>query len=155
MYFEASWTIPFDKSLTRKVSHSPYETTAKVDMMSHGEEIRASYSMVNGTVLVELNYQKCKNIRMGLILPKDSHHKKNLETFIESFNVTVLDTLLKETKRRDIELEMPRFEAKEKFDTLQGPLEGIGISTPFQSSEFDFSRATTAMGLFVSRSFIK
>ena len=153
LYFEAKWCVPFPQSLTRKKEfYSPYSKVKKVDMMNHGKEISALHANLDGTSLVELDYKKCENICMGLILPKDSQDKKKWESFIESFRLTKVDSLLKSAKIEAIKLEMPRFEAADKFDNLQNVLEAQGITTPFTSSEFDFSRATKGdQGLYVSR----
>jgi serine protease inhibitor len=50
----------------------------------------------------------------------------------------------------EYELQVPRFEAKEKIDDLQQQLKKMGVTDPF-TTKFDFSLATSQKDLFVSR----
>lgn len=86
LYFEAKWCVPFPQSLTRKKEfYSPYSKVKKVDMMNHGKEISALHANLDGTSLVELDYKKCENICMGLILPKIRKIKRNGKVLLNRF----------------------------------------------------------------------
>lgn len=152
LYFEAKWFVPFNKRLTKlQTFYSPYEKNKKVSMMRHDEDIRAWHSTSSGTTLVELAYEDAKHIRMGLLLPKESQDKKQWETYSSTLTLTVMEDLAKNLKREDLEIQLPRFEAKEKFNNLQKSLEQSGLTSLFSATDFDFSRATKGSGLYVAR----
>lgn len=157
IYFKANWYIPFDKELTKvKAFRSPYQKDAKVNMMTHEEEIDAFYAIGdNGTAIAELMYEKkdAKSFRFGLILPKDSQVKSSWETYLSQFSAATFQDMIQKVRKREIELHMPKFEVKEKFDNLQPQLESSGLTSLFSSATFDFSRATLkkTKDLFISK----
>lgn len=150
--FKAKWAIPFDPELTKsKIFYTPYSKDVKKQMMKHEDPIPGFYSSHDNITLVELNYKDSKDIRMGLLLPHNSEKREVWETFLNTLSLKFLVDeieLLAEVKNLDIEV--PKFEANERFDDLKEKLIALGVKEPF-TTDFDFSRASEVKGACISK----
>jgi serpin B len=151
IYFKGNWAIPFSPRLTKKEPFYAPDNELEVDMMRHKDLMAGFHCADKNSTLVELRYQDSKDLRMGLLLPQRSNDRKVWDQFLRGFSMQQLQDAIAHLRPvGNMKLRVPRFEVKEKFNDLQETMKSLGVHDVF-TTKFDFSRATDAKGVFVSK----
>ncbi|MDQ4140726.1 MAG: serpin family protein [Bacteroidota bacterium] len=134
IYFKGTWTIPFDKQLTKPGPFRKEDgSTVNTDFMT----------LENGRYLLYENEQKQvidlpygnRQFSMTLIVPKEQN---TVQDIVGSLNSAQLATWLSNADSTDMELHMPKFKLEYKKE-LRETLTQLGMGEAF-SNRANFSR---------------
>ncbi|TYT63962.1 serpin family protein [Natrialba swarupiae] len=127
VYFLAAWEYEFDQAGTEPKPFTSLDgTESEVQMMSQVEEFR--YAEVDGHQLVELPYANGET-SMIVVCPAEGE----FEAFEESFSVDRLAIMLEETRRPEVDLELPKFGIESSF-SLVDVMQELGMEQAFVGS---------------------
>ncbi len=142
IYFNAAWAEPFEKSLTadgpfylldgRQVMVPMMRQTAHFGY-AEGEEFQA----------VELPYDG-EELAMVILLPGEGR----FEEFEASLDAARLEKMLGGLRSQHLSLTMPRFRVESSFH-LAGTLAAMGMPSPFQPDQADFSGMDGTRDLYI------
>jgi len=141
IYFNASWSYPFDEEDTRDgVFHLLDGSEVTVPMMHQTE--RFGYAEGDGYQAVELPYARGE-ASMVILLPD----AERFEEFESSLDAERLDAILQELESQSIALTMPKFTFESRL-SLAKTLAEMGMPDAF-SGTADFSGMTGSRDLFI------
>ena len=139
MYFKADWHTPFAASATRKrVFNTPGETIETPFMFRNGTFL---YSRVPEGQAVLLPYSNERFVFFALLPDSPSTVRQWLERQGDASLSTMLASLFEKSIPAQIELSLPKFEARYKT-SLSDALKSMGMSIAFDSLLADFSPMT-------------
>ncbi len=145
IYFKADWQTQFEAKYTLdSIFIAPAGDVSAKFMHRTGE---MSYLDDNGITGVLLPYAD-PQYSFFAVLPPEGQTPKQL---VAANDGSLLTSLLKQTKKANVELILPRFETKYE-DSLINELEKMGMGVAFDSGQADFSLMNTerAKDLFIS-----
>lgn len=144
VYFKGAWTTPFDKQATLEDDFTRSDgKVIKTPFMRRSGMIKTYESdLLRG---VWLPYGK-ERFGMALFVPKEGKSAKGI---MESLTPNSWRSLEQSAMARQTMLVMPRFEIVSDLD-LKGPLQSLGMKTPFVRDQADFSKIRAEKDLFVS-----
>ena len=144
IYFNASWTWPFDKGLTQeRPFHFAEGGGIRTPMMSETNDSFYGYARGEGYQAVDLPYSRGE-MSMTILLPDEGKFGE----FEDSLNAEVLDRILDDIEIDHITLTMPLFEFESVF-SLRETLTGMGMPDAFGPGA-DFSGMTGTRELHIS-----
>ncbi len=121
IYFNASWTYPFDEADTRQ---HPFrllnDTAVDVPMMRTSEEFL--YAAGDGCQAVDLPYVGYE-LSMTVIVPDRGRFRE----FEDSLDVALVDRIVEVLEFRSVTLDLPKFEFDSEFH-LSETLKTMGMS---------------------------
>ena len=142
IYFNASWTWPFNKRDTQeRPFHSVGGETVMVPMMSETSDDFYGFARGKGYQAVDVPYS-LGEMSMTILLPDEGK-------FEESLNAEALDRILDDIEIDHIALTMPLFEFESEFG-LGETLAGMGMPDAFGPGA-DFSGMTGNRELRISK----
>ena len=132
IYFNASWTYPFNEADTRvQPFHLLDGSAADVPMMRTEEEFL--YAAGDGYQAVDLPYAE-DELSMTVIVPDRGHFRE----FEDSLDSALVDRVMAGLEFRYVTLDLPRFEFESQFQ-LSETLRSLGMTDAFDSAASDFS----------------
>ncbi len=132
IYFNASWTYPFQEAKTRNQSfHLIDGGSVDVPMMRTDEEF--GYAAEDGYQVVDLPYVG-NELSMTVIVPDRGRFRE----FEDSLDAALVDRILADLKGRYVTLELPKFEFESQF-RLRETLKSMGMYDAFDITASDFS----------------
>ena len=144
IYFNASWTWPFDKGLTQeRPFHLAEGGGIRTPMMSETSDDFYGYAKGEGYQAVDLPYSRGE-MSMAILLPDEGKFGE----FEDSLNAEALDQILDDIEIDHITLTMPLFEFESEF-SLGETLAGMGMPDAFGPGA-DFSGMTGTRELHIS-----
>lgn len=142
IYFKGLWATPFDKADTVSAPfHTPDGQEMETPFMHN--KLRAGFSRSDRLDLLELPYAG-DHLSMAILLPRG----QSLADLESSLTPDGLAARLKEVRRREVDVYLPRFRITTRF-SLAGTLQTLGMKRPF-SRKADFSGMSRSMDLFLS-----
>jgi serine protease inhibitor len=142
VYFKAAWASPFDPSLTHEGDFTLADgKKVKAKLMSRTGPQR--YAETDNVQVLELPYQG-DGFVMDVLLPRGDI--KVLEASLGDRQK--LDDLLAPLAQTEIDVLLPRFELKSRYD-LVAPLKKLGMTTAFERGKADFSGMDGEHDLFI------
>ena len=142
IYFNASWTFPFEPQDTEEGTFYLLDGgEVTVPMMKQSEEF--GYAEGEGYQAVSLPYG-LSGVSMVLLVPQAGQ----FEAFESSLNAERVDVIVKGFRKWSVTLSMPKFDFESSFD-LGETLETMGMPDAF-SDLADFSGMTGSRELFIS-----
>jgi serpin B len=130
IYFKASWASRFKLENTVDAAFHAAAGERTVPMMN--QELVADYAEGEGYQAVELPYVSAA-VRMLFIMPSEGQ----FEAFTSALDDSVLSQIRAQLGESEVTLGLPRF-SFESENPLKAPLQGLGMSLPFQG-DADFS----------------
>ena len=144
IYFNATWSWPFDKKVTQKRPfHLAEGGKVEVPMMVETSKDFYGYAKGNGYQAVDVPYS-LREMSMTILLPDKGKFGK----FEDSLNANILDQIIHDIKIDYVTLTMPLFKFESEFNLVQ-TLAGMGMPDAF-GDRADFSGMTGTKGLRVS-----
>ena len=144
IYFNASWTWPFDKRLTQeRPFHLAEGGGVRTPMMSETSDDFYGFAKGDGYQAVDLPYSRGE-MSMTILLPDEGKFRE----FEDSLNAETLDRILDDIEIDHITLTMPLFEFESEF-SLGETLAGMGMPDAFGPGA-DFSGMTGTRELHIS-----
>ena len=144
IYFNASWTWPFDKGLTQeRPFHLAEGGGIRTPMMSETNDSFYGYAMGDGYQAVDMPYSRGE-MSMTILLPDAGKFRE----FEDSLSAEVLSRILDVIEIDHVALTMPLFQFESQFN-LGETLAGMGMPDAFGGSA-DFSGMTRTKGLQIS-----
>jgi serpin B len=141
IYFKASWYYKFKENMTiDDTFHLLDGTEIYVPMMRQTES--HGYAEGNNYQAVELLYSGGK-MSMIIILPEEGSYND----FESQIDYGVLQDIMSGIERKQVQLQMPRFEYESEF-SLRDILQEMGMASAFFESA-DFSGMTGSKRLFI------
>ncbi len=141
VYLDAKWKTAFDPKLTK---NGPFRlgegSTVSVPTMHQTEHLDTATG--EGWTAVAIPY-KGDALELDVIVPDD------LARF-EQRDLAGLAGILASMQLRDVDLALPKFEFRARFDNLQEPLGALGVRDAFDPNRADFSGMTGRRDLFLS-----
>ncbi len=132
IYFNASWTYPFNEASTRQHPfHLLDDTAIDVPMMRTSEDF--GYAAGDGYQAVDLPYVG-HEMSMTVIVPDSGRFRE----FEESLDAALVERVIAGLRFRRVTLDLPRFEFESKF-RLGETLKAMGMTDAFDSASSDFS----------------
>jgi serpin B len=142
IYFKGAWQSPFHEQATREQEfHVTSNEAVKAPMMRQTHEFR--YFENESLQALELPYRG--GTSMLVFLPR---LKDGLSKLEEQLDNDKLGTILREMRRRRVEVELPRFKVESQFQ-LADVLKQLGMTLPF-SAQADFSGISASSKLIIS-----
>jgi len=142
IYFNAAWQFPFEEDATADgIFHLLDGEETIVPMMNQTESF--GYTEGETYQAVELHYDG-QELSMVILLPDTDQ----FEAFEDSMDFQEARGILSDMKRRQVSLQMPKFEFESEF-SLKKTLTAMGMPVAF-SANADFSGMTGEKGLFIS-----
>jgi serpin B len=144
IYFKAAWQHPFQEKATQKdaVFHVAGKQLKTAMMRQTGE---FNYAEGEGFQALELPYEG-GDLSMVVLLPREKDGLGKLE---QSLTAAKLDSHLAQLKSRRVQVGLPRFKLKARFD-LSEVLQAMGMPLAFTSAA-DFSGISTTQKLMISK----
>ena len=144
IYFNATWSWPFDKKLTQKRTfHLAGGGRVEAPMMSETSKDFYGYARGNGYQAVDVPYS-LGEMSMTVLLPDEG----TFGEFEDSLDADSLDQIHDSIEIDYVTLTMPLFEFESEF-SLSETLAGMGMPDAFDARA-DFSGMTGSKGLWVS-----
>ena len=132
VYFNASWSAPFDEAETRdRPFHLLDGSSVAVPTMRTEQELL--YGAGDGYQAVDLPYVG-HELSMTVIVPD----RGRFGAFEDSLDAVLVDRIVAGLGYRSVTLDLPRFEFESRF-RLGGPLASMGMPDAFDSAASDFS----------------
>ena len=145
IYFNASWSWPFDKRLTQERPFYMAEGgRVEAPMMSETSQYFYGYAKGDGYQAVDVPYS-LDEMSMIILLPDEGMFHE----FEDSLNAEVLDRILGDIEIDYVTLTMPLFKFESQFD-LGETLAGMGMPDAFGAGA-DFSGMTGTRELRISK----
>ena len=142
IYFNAAWQFPFEEDATADgIFHLLDGEETIVPMMNQTESF--GYTEGENYQAVELHYDG-QELSMVILLPDTDQ----FEAFEDSMDFQEARGILSDMKRRQVSLQMPKFEFESEF-SLKKTLTAMGMPVAF-SANADFSGMTGEKDLFIS-----
>ncbi len=142
VYLDAQWQNGFDASLTTDAPfHLADGSTVSVPTMNQEGAFAVGHG--SGWTAVALPY-KGDQLEMDVIVPDD------LAQFEKGLDAATLDRVVASMQPAGINLALPKFEFRTRFDNLKDPLGKLGVIDAFDSDRADFSGMTTDAHVFLS-----
>jgi serpin B len=142
IYFKASWYHQFRESMTTNDAFRLLDgTDVNVPMMRQTELY--GYNEGDTYQAVELLYDGARLTSMIIILPEDGSFKD----FESQINYSLLKQIISGIERKQVQIQMPRFEFESEF-SLKDSLREMGMASAFENA--DFSGMTGSKGLFIA-----
>lgn len=132
IYFKGDWKNQFKHESTRKMKFAAPNKTVETDFMNRRGNI--DYLESSGITGVVLPYLDEQFAFIGL-LPKEGQTPKDM---INELSAIDFMKLVNSRKTKNIELSLPKFESSYE-DSLKNELYNLGMDTPFDSQNADFS----------------
>ena len=144
IYFNATWSWPFDKKVTQKRPfHLAEGGKVEVPMMAATSKDFYGYARGNGYQAVDVPYS-LGEVSMTILLPDEGTFGK----FEDLLNADMLDQIIHDIKIDYVTLTMPLFKFESEF-SLGKTLAGMGMPDAFGDLA-DFSGMTGSKGLRIS-----
>ena len=144
IYFNATWSWPFDKKVTQKRTfHLAEGSRVEVPMMTATSKDFYGYAKGNGYQAVDVPYSRGE-MSMTVLLPDEGTFRE----FEDSLDADALDQILDGIEIDYVTLTMPLFKFESEF-SLSDTLAGMGMPDAFDARA-DFSGMTGSKGLWVS-----
>ena len=142
VYFKADWQHPFNPSFTYTGKFTGPTETKDVRFMTQTKNF--NYYEDNNVQVVELPYKNDSTSAI-VILPKE---KINVDTYLESLDDNMLNTILAGLKSKKVRLNLPKFEIEfeKKFKDI---LIRLGMVQAFDGNA-DFSGIKCSGGIFIN-----
>jgi serpin B len=142
VYLDAKWEHGFDPKLTKDDPfHLADGTTVSVPTMHQTEHLATATG--TGWTAVGIPY-KGGALELDVIVPDD------LARFEQQLTAADLSGILAGMRVQDVELALPKFEFRTRFDNLKEPLGALGVRDAFDPDRADFSGMTGGHDLFLS-----
>lgn len=143
IYFDASWTKPFEGFQTSQEDFYLLDGDKKtVTMMRLYEDI--PYMKGNGYQAVQLHYMPKDETSMIIIVPDEG----GFEDFEVKLSADHLDTILNGFETYQVSLTMPKFEFNSHF-SLSQTLSDMGMPVAFDPPKADFSGMVVGGGVWI------
>ncbi|XP_051870518.1 probable serpin E3 isoform X2 [Pristis pectinata] len=150
MHFKSKWQNPFSLSETQHFTFTKADgSVIKVPMMYQTSEVNYGQIKTGSNqrfIVVELSYLE-HTVSMFIIIP--SERKKSISQVEPHITAQTLSTWTKSMRRMKMEVFLPRFKVKSKFN-LKTVLKTLGITDLFSPSKADFRGISEHEKLFVS-----
>lgn len=147
IYFDASWTKPFDYELTGPGNFTLLDGSDKPVTMMHKYE-DTPYMKGDGYQAVQLFYMPEKQTSMIIIVPDEG----GFEEFEDQLNADHVDTILNGLETYHVSLTMPKFEFNSPF-SLAETLSDMGMPDAFDPEKADFSGMVDGGGVWIDKVF--
>ncbi|GGF17308.1 serpin [Echinicola rosea] len=135
IYFKGDWKYQFKKGATVKAPfHVDEHTIVNVDMMNTQEPANLNYHKPEHLTYLEIPYSTGQ-YSMGVLLPDEP----NLDQVEELLNSENLLQWRNAARERTIILHMPKFNMHKKIGNLKEDLKALGLVTPFEFDEQNFT----------------
>lgn len=142
VYLDAKWEHGFDAGLTdAQPFHLVNGQAVSVPTMHQTDELATGQG--DGWTAVALPY-KGGALEMDVVMPDD------IEQFQHNLDSAGFDRIIGSLHPAEVDLSLPRFEFRARFDNLQPELEKLGVKDAFDSARADFSGMTGDRSLFLS-----
>jgi serpin B len=132
IYFKAAWLHPFDDSATAPAPFHLLDGSAVDVPMMHQDE-GYSYTLGDGFRALELPYEN-GNVSMLIILPDEGQ----FQAVEETLDPVMIADIMGNLTHGPVNLSLPRFTYESAFD-LNGALQALGMTDPFDPNRADFS----------------
>ncbi|KPK76615.1 MAG: hypothetical protein AMJ79_06075 [Phycisphaerae bacterium SM23_30] len=144
IYFKGDWALQFEKKNTKDAPFyiAPDE---KIDVPMMHQKSRFNYASADDLQILELPY-KGEDLSMVVLLPK---RVDGLEALEKSLTAENLDQWLKDIRRREVLVYLPRFKQTCEFG-LADVLKKMGMPDAFEPGKADFSGINGKNDLFIS-----
>lgn len=144
IYFKGSWTVPFDKTLTKP---QPFTVRGgrKVETPFMNRQTKFLYGETDTFQLLELPY-KGNELSMIVLLPRTNEGLFALET---KLRWEALSGRLEQLTYREVNVSLPRFTTEARF-SLTETLRTLGMHDAFSPGSADFSGMNGKHDLFIS-----
>lgn len=146
IYFKGTWQWEFDTSDTRDEDFKiTPDNIVKVKMMNMDpEKARFNYAATDDLQILELPYKGDK-LSMLILLPKSD--LASIESSLTAEKINEYKSQMRETKMDAIAI--PKFKFDTKY-TINDTLKAMGMPTPFDGDNADFSSMDGSKRLFIS-----
>jgi serpin B len=142
VYLDAKWKNAFDpKRTTNDPFHLGDSSTVSVPTMHQTEHLDTATGA--GWTAVAIPYRG-DALELDVIVPDD------LARFEQQLDPAALTGILASMQLRDVDLALPKFEFRARFDNLKDPLGALGARDAFDPDRADFSGMTGGHDLFLS-----
>jgi serpin B len=142
VYLDAKWKSAFDpKRTTNDPFHLGAGPTVPVPTMHRTEHLDTASGA--GWTAVAIPYQG-DALELDVIVPDD------LARFERQLDPAGLAGILTSMQLRDVDLALPKFEFRARFDNLKDSLGALGVRDAFDPDRADFSGMTGKPDLFLS-----
>lgn len=148
VYFKGSWMTAFDENSTKTASfqRTDNSTVDATMMFVHADFNSTSTDLFQA---IDLPYAG-REFSMVILLPKAAHTLEEIQTYLLSNTLaSIVDTM----HTSDVELTLPKFKIEWGTKNITGPLNTLGLITPFTGNA-DF-RLMAAGELFINGVFHK
>lgn len=144
IYFKGEWLYPFSPDWTEERDfHVTAEKTVKVPMMDLDDR-KLYYTQNSLAEILELPY-KGERISMLVLLPRETD---GLATLEQNLTPQKLSQWRKDLSETQIAVFLPKFTAGIKYN-LKTSLQNMGMKTPFDRLEADFSGINDTERLYI------
>jgi len=143
IYFNATWTFPFDPGATRPGDFTLLDNSVIQAPMMHLSE-NLAYLKGENYQVVELPYYNSP-ISMLVFLPDDGE----FEVFEGNLDANLLDEIRVGMHSTQVELSLPKFKFESDFN-LSDPLKAMGMADAFDHELADFSGMTGVRELYIT-----
>lgn len=123
--FDAPWTLPFERALSKPTSFAGPDGAMNVQMMSG--RMRTGYFDGDGFQLVELPYSDGR-VSAWVVLPDEGNEGLD-GTIAPDF----FDWMISNARQREVAVQLPRFEVVSRHD-LKGSLATMGMPAAFEEN---------------------
>ncbi len=147
IYFKADWTYRFDKGKTVQAPFHALDGSGESVLLMRLDGA-LPYAETDAYQVVDLPYGG-KAFSMTVLLPKEGHGLKDL---LASLDRSTWSQMAASLQAREGTALLPRFQM-EWGDSLNAPLKRMGMETPFDRDQADFSEL--ADGVLPGEVFIK
>jgi serine protease inhibitor len=142
VYLDAKWEHPFlHEDTTPRQFHRGDGTTADVPTMKQSGSFKMGIG--DGWRAIALPYHG-DDVEMDVIVPDD------LEGFERSLDGAQLDMIVGRLQPKEVDLYLPKFSLRARFDNLRAPLEQMGVKDAFDDEDADFSGMTGRRDQYLS-----
>lgn len=136
IYFKGKWQEAYDKKNTESSNFKLANgKIIKIPLMH--QQNKFLYSENNQVQLLQLPYLK-SSLVMAVLLPKNN---ASLSAVLKSFNEQTFLTLIKQAKKQEVNVSLPKFSASTTLNNLSEILQKNGMTDPF-SEQANFSNMT-------------
>ena len=134
VYLDAKWEHPFEHSdTTPQPVHRGDGSTVSVPTMKQRQTFATGAGA--GWRAIALPYEGGK-VEMDVIVPDD------LASFEHSLGAAQLDQIVHGLKPQAVDLLLPKYSLRSRYENLAGPLSKLGVTDAFHKDRADFSGMT-------------
>ena len=151
IYFKAKWIVPFKAEMTN-LDDFTEASGKKISTIFMHEILQANYSEDKQVQVLRLLYRSANQVQyaMTIVLPK-TMSLSGLEKNLTSSQIAVWEKSLAFSR---VSVAVPKF-TFDSGERLKDPLKKMGLSSPFEPANADFSGIDGKKDLYVSEVFHK